>query len=63
MLMKHAASLHNSPKGYGSIELGMKVIAYRSSRIRFYQTSAKMSWEDAAIAAHKDVINKYGDVS
>ena len=35
-LMSYAASMKNPPKGYGSIEAGMKVAAYRSQRLDYW---------------------------
>lgn len=35
-LMGYAASAKNPPKGYGSIEAGMKVAAYRSKRMKYW---------------------------
>lgn len=35
-LMSSAASMKNPPKGYGSIETGMKVAAYRNKRLDYW---------------------------
>ncbi len=35
-LMANCASMKNPPKGYGSIETGMKVTAYRNKRLDYW---------------------------
>lgn len=59
-LMSYAASMTNPPKGYGSIETGMKVAKYRGERVAFYQKSGK-DYATAATLAQSDVVKKFGN--
>lgn len=61
-LLDHAVSFKNGKGfGYGSIELGLEVAAYRSKRIRYWMKRIGCEWCEAATRAHKDVIAKYGE--
>lgn len=61
-LMSYAASMKNPPKGYGSIETGMKVAAYRSQRLDYWAKAiGSGSYTDQVfVNAEADVIAEYG---
>ena len=61
-ILKHAASMKNPPKGYGSIDAGMKAFAYRKERMRYW---AKRLGVDSYTVecfekAEADVVAKFG---
>lgn len=61
-LMSYAASMKNPPKGYGSIETGMKVAAFRSKRLDYWAKhvgNGKFTDEVFSLA-EKDVVAEYG---
>lgn len=61
-LLDHAVSLKNGKGvGYGSIELGLEVAAYRSKRIRYWMAEICCEWDEASTLAHRDVVAKYGE--
>lgn len=59
-LMNHAASLRNPPKGYGSIDAGIRVLKYRSERLDHYKALG-YDYAAAAVAAEHDVVATYGE--
>lgn len=62
-LMSHAASSRNPPKGYGSIEAGMKVHAYRSERLKYWakEIGGGLYTEQVFINLATDVVGKFGE--
>lgn len=61
-LMSHAASMKNPPKGYGSIETGMKAAAYRNQRLDYWVKAIGngIYTEQVFINAEADVVAEYG---
>lgn len=59
-LMNYAASSRNPPKGYGSIDKGLEVMAYRTSRERHYKALG-VDWVEAIRKGEQDAIQKYGE--
>ncbi len=61
-LMGHAASMKNPPKGYGSIETGMKVAAYRSQRLDYWAKAiGNGRYTDQVFTnAESDVVTEWG---
>ena len=59
-LMSYAASPSNPPKGYGSIENGLAVIAYRNERFKELDWPRSISYEEAAAIIEKEIIEKFG---
>lgn len=61
-IMAHCASMKNPPKGYGSIETGMKVAAYRNQRLDYWakQIGNGRYTDEVFINAEADVIAHYG---
>ena len=61
-LMSGAASMKNPPKGYGSIEAGMKVAAYRSQRLGYWakQIGNGCYTEQVFVNAEADVVAEWG---
>jgi len=62
-MLSHCASMKNPPKGYGSIETGMKVAAYRNKRLDYWAKALgnKGYTEQVFINAQKDVVAEWGD--
>lgn len=62
-LMSGAASMKNPPKGYGSIETGMKVAKYRSQRMAHWakEIGNGLYTEQVFINAQADVIAEWGN--
>ena len=58
-LLRHCASMKNPPKGYGSIEAGMKAAALRSGVIADCLAKG-MDYSEAAEVAEREVAKKYG---
>ncbi len=60
--MSYAASMKNPPKGYGSIETGMKVAAYRNQRLDYWakQIGNGKYIDQVFVNAEKDVVAEYG---
>ncbi|MNC07133.1 hypothetical protein D3C76_165780 [compost metagenome] len=56
----YAASPRNPPKGYGSIDAGIAVMRYRSTRLGLYQSQG-LDYTQAATLAQRDVISVYGE--
>lgn len=63
MNLSHCASVKNPPKGYGSIEAGMKVIAYRNQRLDFWRKklNARGYTEEVRESAERDVVSEFGN--
>jgi hypothetical protein len=61
-IMAHAASMRNPPKGYGSIEAGMKVAAYRSKRLKYWaaQIGNGKYTDQVFVNAEADVVAEWG---
>ena len=59
-LMSYAASGRNPPKGYGSIDKGLEVMAYRTSREAFHKANG-VDWIEAIRLGESDAILKYGE--
>lgn len=61
-IMGYAASMKNPPKGYGSIESGMKVAKLRSERLSYWakQIGGGKYTEDVFANAERDVIAEFG---
>lgn len=61
--LSHCASMKNPPKGYGSIEAGLKVMAYRSERLRHWakEIGGGLFTEEVFIKTQQDVIATYGE--
>lgn len=62
-LMSYAASSRNPPKGYGSIEAGMRVHAYRSERLNYWKQTLGVNvyTDECFINADRDVVAKFGE--
>lgn len=60
LVVKHAASPRNPPKGYGSISLGIEVAKYRARRHDHYRALGN-DYAQCATLAHGDVIAMYGE--
>lgn len=62
-IMTYAASMKNPPKGYGSIEAGMKVAAYRSKRLDYWakQIGNGKYTDQCFINAEADVVAEWGN--
>lgn len=62
-LMSGAASMKNPPKGYGSIEAGMKVVAYRNKRLDYWSKTLGNVGFTAEVfeRAEADVIAEWGN--
>lgn len=62
-ILSHCASMKNPPKGYGSIEAGMRVMAYRSERLKYWakEIGNGLYTDQVFINTQKDVIAKYGE--
>lgn len=62
-MLSHCASMKNPPKGYGSIEAGMKVAAYRSERLAHWakQLGNKGYTPEVFEKAQADVIAEWGN--
>lgn len=60
MSLAYAASLRNPPKGYGSIDAGIRVLKYRSERLDHYN-GLGYDYAAAAVAAERDVLAMYGE--
>lgn len=61
-ILKHAASMKNPPKGYGSISTGMQVAEYRSKRMDFWakQIGGGCYTPEVFDKVNADVIAKFG---
>ncbi len=61
-MMSHCASMKNPPKGYGSIEAGMKVAAYRNKRLDYWakQIGNGCYTEQVFVNAEADVVAEWG---
>lgn len=61
-VMSHCASMKNPPKGYGSIETGMKVAAYRNKRLDHWRHELKEKGYTAECfeKAEADVVAAWG---
>lgn len=64
-LMAHCASIKNPPKGYSSIEAGMKVAAYRNQRLDYWakQIGSGCYTEQVFVNAEADVVAEWGKPS
>jgi len=62
-LMTNCASMKNPPKGYGSIETGMKVAVYRNQRLDYWakQIGEGRYTDQVFINAEQDVQEKWGE--
>lgn len=62
-IMSYAASQRNPPKGYGSIEAGLTVLAYRSERLKYWakEIGNGLYTDQVFINTQKDVIAKFGE--
>lgn len=62
-LMSYAASSKNPPKGYGSIDAGMKVHTYRSERLKYWakEIGQGLYTDQCFINAQNDVVAKFGE--
>lgn len=60
LVIQHAASPSNPPKGYGSIDAGIRVMMYRGVRVQHY-SSLGHAYDVAASLAQADVIAMYGE--
>lgn len=60
LVIQHAASPRNPPKGYGSIDKGIEVMVYRTGRERAYR-AAGMDIVEAINLSQADAIAKYGE--
>lgn len=62
-LMSGAASMKNPPKGYGSIETGMKVAAFRNKRLDYWakQLGGKGYTPEVFEHAQADVVAEWGE--
>lgn len=60
MINKHAASGVTVGKTYGSIDAGLKVIAYRVERKKHYREQG-IDYVECKRMAQVDVVNKYGE--
>lgn len=63
MDLSHCASMKNPPKGYGSIEAGLRVAAFRSERLRYWakEIGDGLYTDEVFINTQKDVIAEYGE--
>lgn len=61
-ILSNAASMKNPPKGYGSIETGLKVLAFRNRRLDYWAKNIGGGKFTAEVfeAAERDVIAEYG---
>lgn len=58
---KYCASMKNPPKGYGSMNKGIEVIAYRSSRLKFHANKLGSDYTPKVRRlAEEDVVKKFG---
>ena len=62
-LMSHCASMTNPPKGYGSIETGMKVAAFRSKRMDYWakELGGKGYTSEVFERVQADVVAEWGE--
>lgn len=60
LVIKHAASPSNPPKGYGSIDKGIEVMVYRTGRERHHRANG-VDWIEAIRLSQKEAIEKYGE--
>lgn len=62
-LMSYAASSRNPPKGYGSIEAGLTVMAYRSERLKYWakEIGNGLYTDEVFKKAHDEAIAKFGE--
>lgn len=60
LVIQHAASPRNPPKGYGTIDKGIEVMVYRTGRERAYKADG-VDWIEAIRLAQRDAIMKYGE--
>lgn len=60
LVIQHAASPRNPPKGYGSIDKGIEVMTYRTQRECMYKAQG-IDWIEAIRMSQKDAIDKYGE--
>lgn len=60
LVVKHAASPRNPPKGYGSIDKGVEVMKYRAKRMDHYRALGN-DYVECAVKAQADVIAMYGE--
>lgn len=62
-LLAYCASAKNPPKGYGSIEAGLTVMAYRSERLKYWakEIGEGLYTDEVFTCASRDVIAKYGE--
>lgn len=58
------ASSKNPPKGYGSIEAGMRAAAYRSERLKYWSKTLGVKNNgystECFVNAERDVVAKFG---
>lgn len=59
IVSRHAASMHEPPKMYESINKGMEVAAYRGKRIDYHAKGGPFT-DDVFAKAEADVVAKYG---
>lgn len=62
-ILSHCASMKNPPKGYGSIEAGMRVAAFRSKRLKYWakEIGNGLYTDQVFINTQKDVIAEFGE--
>lgn len=62
-LMSRCASMINPPKGYGSIEAGLKVAAFRSKRMTYWEKELGGKGYTAEVfeRVQADVISEWGE--
>lgn len=62
-IMSHAASPKNPPKGYGSIEAGMKVLAFRSERLKYWakEIGNGLYTDEVFKKTQSDVVATFGE--
>lgn len=60
LVIKHAASPSNPPKGYGSIDKGIEVMTYRTQREHYHRANG-VEFVEAIRMSQKDAIDKYGE--
>lgn len=62
-LLSYCASAKNPPKGYGSIEAGMKVMAYRSKRLKHWaaEIGGGLYTDEVFTRTQADVVAKWGE--
>lgn len=62
MNLSHCASMKNPPKGYGSIEAGLRVMAFRSKRLKHWAKAIGngLYTEQCFINAERETIAEFG---